>query len=109
MGPDRDMRTVLFSEVHSVNTLALTIIFWWIAAILRLNTTELEVSVIKSMTFSLYKKVLKATPDVDCKMPLCFTLFRSDVTKMVSLLIVKRCWALFVAGMVHDPDPVKGS
>jgi hypothetical protein len=91
-----------------VYALNLTISFWWITAVAKLSTILLLDSVIYSMTFYLYKNELKTAPDVDYVIPLYFTLWRSDVTKIVSLVIFSNYWALLAEVIEHNPNHVNG-
>ena len=67
--PDKVIWTVVFYVVHSVKTLALTMIFLWIGSAPSSNVTELLVRVMNSMTFCVYKKELRRVAEVVTTVP----------------------------------------
>lgn len=100
--------TVVFSEVHYVKALTLTMSFLWVGNPSKKKSTLLLVSDANSMTLYWYRKKLKSVPDVDWVVAVLYvTFFSIVVPRAVSLFTVKRCWALLVTGKMHDPGSVK--
>lgn len=93
---------------HSVNTLALTMIFWWyVGRLSKLKMAALFVlKVEKSMTFWVYIKELSGVVGVEAVIPLYVTLARPALPRepepsTVFLFIVNIDCALLLVVKVH--------
>lgn len=97
--------TVVFSVVHSVNALTRTISFLWIGRPSKLKSIFLSVRLMNSITFCLYKKVLKVIFGVDSVVAVLYvTLFNNEVPSIVSLFTVMSDWALLVVIIEQAAD-----
>lgn len=95
---------VLFSVLHSVKTLALTISFWWIVGVWNPKVTALFVRFLNSITYWPYRNEANTFPFVDYVIPLYVTLFKMELPRTVFLLTVNKVWALFVEIIEHVPS-----